>query len=638
MSQQERLSRRKFLRRTVLAGGAVLYVYANGHFRISMAATGAGPVVYKMRVLHTNDHHARIEPANVTLQSTPTTITRNFGGVARRKTLIDQLRAGAAPDENVFLLDAGDIFQGTLYFNLYNGVADKSFYNQLNYDAVAIGNHEFDRGQATLRDFINGIAAQTPPNPPINFPMVSANITVDASAPLAAALAPTDVAVAGKLGKRLIITRGGKNIGIFGLTPPDTGILSNAGTGVTFGTDVVAVAQAQIDALKTAGADYVVGLTHVGYPVDQQIAAGTKNLNFIVGGHSHTPLLPTVNPPSPVGVATQGAYPTLVNDLDGKPVVITTDWEWAKWLGDITLGFDVDGVISVISGVIRPVWADGLGATPRALLPGEQPEITPNATFQTELTTVWKPGVDALSTQIIGKAAVVLDGERQNVRNRETNLGNLIADACLAKVKTGGAQICILNGGGVRASIPAGNVTVGGVLTVLPFGNTIAALTLTGAQVITALENGVSQVNLANPSSSAGRFPQVAGLRFKWTPNRPVGSRVISVEIQTSTATDAAGILSADAFTPINPTATYRLVTNNFMQTGGDGYSVFLQGTSSVDTGFIMADEVQNYITANSGANGVNPAIEGRIQIAHLRFFPWMPHNPLTPVPATRGN
>jgi len=629
----------------------VLTVFASGHYKIAL---GQGPVVYRLRILHTNDHHARIEPANVTLQSAPTTITRNFGGVARRKALIDGLRA--TPDaDDLLLLDAGDIFQGTLYFNLYSGAADKAFYNALNYDAVAVGNHEFDKGQAALRDFINGAAGTTFPNPAITFPMVSANITVDAAAPLAAALAPTDVAVAGKLGKRLIINKGGptsRPIGIFGLTPPDTGILSNAGAGVTFGTDVVAIAQAQVDALKAAGAQHIIGLTHVGYPVDQQIANGVTGIDLIVGGHSHTPLLPTVSPPSPVGVATQGPYPTIVNVAGRNSTVIVTDWEWGKWLGDITLGFDATGVVSVISGVIRPVWADGLGTPPRALLTGEGPEIAPDAGFQSQITTVWKPGVDALANQVIGQTSVFLDGERATIRNRETNLGNLICDAMLDKTKPAGGQLVITNGGGIRASIagPTGGnatepVTVGEVLTVLPFGNTLSLLTLTGAQVIAALENGVSQVNLANPSSSAGRFPQVAGLRFIWNPSQPAGSRIVRVLVQSATEVGATGADATDAFVPINLTATYRVVTNNFMLTGGDGYSVFAQGTNPVDAGFVLADVVQDYITAKSP---VSIATEGRITQTRW-WLPWVTRDmpqlgtpPIAPTPTTtpvyRGN
>lgn len=628
MSTGSKISRRAFFRRTLAAGGVTLLVYANGRYRITFA--NAGAVVYKMRILHTNDHHARIEPANVTLQSSPS-VTRNFGGVARRKTLLDDLIAAAAPDENVFLLDAGDIFQGTLYFNLYNGAADKSFYNQIGYDAVAVGNHEFDKGQTVLRDFLLGKVTDPYPNPAANFPMVSANIVVDPTAELAAALAPTDIAVPGKLGKRLIITRGGKKVGIFGLTPTDTGILSNPGAGVTFAQNIIPIAQAQVDALKGDGADYIIGLTHVGYDVDQQLAAGVRGINVIVGGHSHTPLLPDVNPPSPVGVTSQGPYPTIVKDPDNKDVIITTDWEWGKWLGDITVGFDENGVVSVISGVIHPVWAEVVPPS-RTLLPGEEAPITPNATFQTEIDTIWKPGVTDLEKTEIGTTSVFLDGERPNVRNFETNLGDLIADALLEKTKSAGASIAITNGGGIRASIPGPTapaatdpVTVGEVLTVLPFGNTIALVTLTGAQIIEALENGVSQVNLTTPSSSAGRFPQVAGLRFVWDPLRPVGGRIVQVWVQETTSAGQSGN-AINAYVPINLTATYRVATNNFMLTGGDGYSVFTEGTGQIDTGFIMADEVSNYITANSP---VDPATEGRITRVSA-YYPFVAYQSTT--------
>lgn len=620
----QKFSRRTFLRRTVLAGGAALYVYANGHYRITL---GAGPVVYKIRILHTNDHHARIEPANITLRSTPTpAVTRNFGGVARRKTLIDQLRAeSAAANEDTLLIDAGDIFQGTLYFNVFSGQADLFFYNAMGYEAMAIGNHEFDKGQQPLVDFINGA----------NFPILSANVIADPSSVLGAVKSPTDIAdgVARRWGKRVIINKGNpagaEKIGLFGLTPPDTGLLSNAGPGVTFDPNLVAIAQAQVDALKAAGATRIIGLTHVGYAVDQQLAAQVRGINVIVGGHSHTPLLPATNPPSPVGVASQGPYPTLVKDPDGKDVIVVTDWEWAKWFGDITVGFDADGLVSVVSGVIRPVWADGLGTPPRALLPGEQPEIAPNPVFVTKINTDYKPAIDALQNQVIGSAAVPLDGERPNVRTRETNLGNLIADVMLKRTSTDGGKIAIMNGGGIRTSIKAGAVTVGNVLEVLPFGNTIALVDITGAQVITALENGVSQVTLSNPSGSAGRFPQVAGVRFQWTPNRPPGSRILNVWTP--------GVRNnIPGYYPIDPAATYRVVTNNFMLTGGDGYSVFTQGKNGVDTGYILADEVQNYIAANSP---VNATVEGRIIVSFLTFFTWISHNeppaifPVTPTP-----
>jgi 5'-nucleotidase len=248
-------------------------------------------------------------------------------------------------------------------------------------------------------------------------------------------------------------------------------------------------------------------------------------------------------------------------------------------------------------------------------------------TIQNIIDTKYKPAVVALGAKVIGQTAVRLVGDRPVVRNFETNLGNLIADALIERTKTSGTTLAITNGGGIRASIngpvaPATTdpVTVGEVLTVLPFGNTIALVTLTGAQVIQALENGVSQVNLITPSDSAGRFPQVAGLKFAWDPLRLAGNRVVWVMVKAPPPTTGSLEANADTYVPISPTATYRVATNNFMLTGGDGYSVFTQGTNKVDTGLVMADEVQTYITANSPVNRAN---EGRITRVQA-YYPFM--------------
>ncbi len=602
----EKISRRNFLKRSVAIGaGAVLMIYANGTYRMVLSS---GTPAYSLRILHTNDHHSRIEPVQVTIRSSPSpAITRNFGGVSRRKALIDSIRT-ANPTQNILLLDAGDIFQGTLYFNQYNGQADLFFYNGMGYDAVAVGNHEFDRGQAPLRDFIQGA----------NFPMLSANITVEPTATLAPVwVGNTTTAANGQLGPRTIVTRGGESIGIFGLTTPDTAILSSPGAGVTFDSNLATIAQAQVDALRTAGANKIIALTHLGYPVDQQLAAQVRGINVIIGGHTHTPLLPTTNPPSPVGIASAGPYPTTVQDPDGKNVVIVTDWEWGKWLGDITVDFDASHNIIAVTGVISPVWANGLGT--RELLPGEQPEITPDAAFETQINDVYKPPLDVLRNTVIGSASVELDGARNNVRSRETNLGNLICDALLDKTRPDGGQVVIMNGGGIRASIPSGDVTVGEVLEVLPFGNTIARVDITGAQLKTALENGVSQVE-----SAAGRFPQIAGMRFTWARNLPAGRRVQKIEIATE-----------GGFVPVDPAATYRVITNNFMLTGGDGYSVFTQGTNGLDTGFILADVVMDYIEANTP---VSPTVEGRITAVNLVWQPMIfaSGQPAAQAPVTR--
>ena len=186
------LSRRGFLKGAVALGaGAVLYRYAGGGWKIVTAAPGTE--TRQLRLVHTNDHHSRIEPApNVTIaRVNNVNVTRNLGGVARRKTLFDAVRAdvtwttfAGSIDDRLFL-DAGDVFQGTLYFNQYNGKADRFFYNRLGYATTAIGNHEFDKGDQVLADYISGAPiAGGNPLEPTAFPLVASNMTAVAPSPL----------------------------------------------------------------------------------------------------------------------------------------------------------------------------------------------------------------------------------------------------------------------------------------------------------------------------------------------------------------------------------------------------------------------------------------------------------------------
>lgn len=556
----EKISRRRFLKGTVALGaGALLAIYSDGSFRLALAQENPA---FRIRILHTNDHHARIEP--VFSGNNPV-----HGGVSRRKALIDKIRRETAMP--TLLVDAGDVFQGTLYFNQYNGMADLEFYNVMGYEAMAVGNHEFDKGPQALVDFITRA----------KFPVLSANIAVAASNPLAGLIKP-----------RTIIEKDGRKIGIFSLTPEDTGVLSNAGPGITF-TSAIEAARQQVAALKAEGAFTIIALTHVGIDVDRRIAREVGGMSMIIGGHSHTPMAPMNNVRTP-------PYPELIAGPDGKPVVVVTDWEWGRWLGDITVAFNAAGTVIDLQG------------NPTEVLPS----LPADQGFENRIA-VFKGPIEQLRARVVGSAAVDLDGSRTNIRSRETNLGNLVADAMLAKARSAGATLAITNGGGIRASIPAGPVTVGQILEVLPFGNTLALVTLTGAQVIEALNNGVSQVE-----SGAGRFPQIAGFRFTYDPSLPAASRVTSVTVGGA---------------PIDQNASYVVVTNNFMLTGGDGYSVFTRGRNQVDTGFILADVVEEYIAANSP---VNPAVDGRIAVGAAPAPPAAPAQPAPaqPVPATLPN
>lgn len=628
-----KLSRRGFLKGTVALGaGIVLYRYAGG-FRITNAQ--AGPEVRQLRLVHTNDHHSRIEPAQaVTISSGGQTARRNLGGVARRKTLFDQIAAGQFYDpptppvvRDTIFLDAGDVFQGTLYFNQFLGQADLWFYNQLGYSAVAIGNHEFDRGDQVLADFIAGTA----------FPVLSANMTAVDPSPLAPLYA--EVPGPGQWGKRIIVDLpNGTKVGIFGLTTVETENISSPSDAVSFDGEYVTIANEQAAALRTAGADIVIALTHIGYDADRNLAEQASDIDIIVGGHSHTPLLPESQADEPVGATPVDVYPKIING-----VVVVQDWEWGKWVGDIIVGFDADGNVTEVRGAtIRPVWADGLDG--RDLLPGEGAEIEPDPTFQDQIDTAYKPQIEALSNQIIG--ATTVDLSNTLVRSRETALGNFLADAIRAKVASFGNPenlpvVCILNGGGIRASIPPGAITVGKVLEVQPFGNTIAQVDVTGAQLKAALENGVSALQPGaaldasrNPVST-GRFPNVSGLRYTVNPNgqaaqpplaetsshpevpaRP-GNRILSVEV-----------LEGDEYVPLDPDKKYRVATLSFIVNGGDGYSVFTPagdladpsvggGENQLDSGMIDADVTIEYIQAQPN-NTISPEVEDRITVQYL--------------------
>lgn len=512
-----------------------------------VAPAGAQEQPFVLRILHTNDHHARLEPVEVTDRG-------ELGGIARRKTLVEQLRAdSAARGEGVLLLDAGDVFQGTLYFNQYLGQADLFFYNALGYNALAIGNHEFDRGPQPLADFIAGAT----------FPVLSTNITVADGAPLS-----------GKIPPWVTLEVNGERVGIFGLTPPDTAILSSPGEGITF-SDPVAAAQQAVNELTNQGINKIVGLTHVGITVDQQIARSVNGIDIIVGGHSHTPL---GNQPGAML-----PYPIEITASDGGRTLVVTNWEWGKYLGDIRLTFDGNGVVTGWEGQPHPVDAS----------------IAPDPEVAAKLAEYAGP-IEQLRQSVLGQTTRVLDGDRVRVRSQETNLANLIADAMLNRMRADGGQVALQNGGGIRASIPAGNVTVAQVLEVLPFGNTIARVDLTGAQLRAALEHGLSEVE-----AGAGRFPQVAGMRYTWDPTAAVGARVVEVLVADG----------SDTWQPLDEQATYRVVTNDFLLRGGDGYQVFTEGQNPLDTGIILADAVMEYMTAHTPLNGMT---DERIDVAEV--------------------
>ncbi|TNC52049.1 multifunctional 2',3'-cyclic-nucleotide 2'-phosphodiesterase/5'-nucleotidase/3'-nucleotidase [Rubellimicrobium rubrum] len=519
--------------------------------RLWLSTAGAALVAtqacadFTLTILHTNDFHDRFEPINATdsaCDEEQAAANECFGGIARLITAVSEARGRA---ENSILLDAGDQFQGSLLYTQYKGDMSAEFMPQLGYQAMAVGNHEFDDGPAVLGEFIDAVG----------LPVLSANI--DPS---------QEPALAGKIAKSTVIEVGGERIGVVGLTTVETPEIASPGPNVNFLP--YDAAQQEIDDLTEQGINKIVLLSHAGYVEDQALAQSLTGVDVIVGGHSHTLLSNTEE-----GAA--GPYPTMVNDV---PIVQARSY--GKYLGELTVTFDDQG--SVISAEGDPILLDA--------------SIAEDEAAKARVAELGAP-LEELRARVVAETSDAVDGERESCRAVECEMGNLVAEAMLARVADQGVTIAIANGGGLRASIDAGPVTMGEVLTVLPFQNTLSTFQTDGQTIIEALENGASQIE-----EQGGRFAQVAGLRYTIDPSQPAGSRVSDVQ----------ALLGGDAWAPIDPAATYGVVTNNYVRTGGDGYAMFVDAEDAYDFGPDLADVTAEYLAANQP---YTPFVDGRITV-----------------------
>lgn len=472
-------------------------------------------------LLHTNDVHGHLE------------------NMPRLSTAITRIRESSAKD-SVMLLDAGDVFSTSVYFRLYQEQASLWFMNYLGYDAMCLGNHEFDDGLDTLARFVTGA----------KFHVVSSNIQF-----------PPENMTGNSVAPWVITEKDGVRYGILGLTTERTAELSSLPANVKI-SDPVSAARRAVNDLKSNNIDRIIAITHLGWDEDLKLAREVGDIDIIIGGHTYT--LPAV-------------YPKVI-DEDGSPTLIAQAGEDAKYLGHLRVSFDGAGVIQDWTG--------------SKLVPLD--EAIPGDIACTAKLAEYRMPVAKMLATVIATTLADLDGDRATVRSRETNLGNLVADSMLRKASQTGAVIAIMNAGGIRASIAKGDVTLEQIMAVLPFDNYLVVTNLTGEQITAALENGVSQVE-----EEQGRFPQVAGLRYVWDSAAKPGSRIISVEIG-----------KAGRYESINPAATYRVATNNFVHQGGDGYTMFPQGNDPMILGYTDYEMLAEYITANSP---VNPQVQGRI-------------------------
>ncbi|MBV7504139.1 5'-nucleotidase C-terminal domain-containing protein [Bacillus sp. sid0103] len=515
-------------------------------FNIDVLA-GQADKKFTLNLMHTNDTHA------------------NLDNVAKKMTAIKSVRA-TKPD--ALLLDAGDVFSGTLYFNEYKGLADLEFMELAGYDAMTFGNHEFDLGTETLANFVKAA----------DFPFVSANVNFAKDANLQSRFhndVTTASPVGGEIYNGIIKVVNGEKIGIFGLTTAETETISSPGAGVAF-ENYIEEAQKSVDALKAQGVNKIIALTHIGFDDslvwdnDQQLAAAVEGIDVIVGGHSHTKL-----------------DAPFFDTTGDEPTAIVSANEYNKYLGTVDVTFDASGKVIVpeTTGKLLDI------AT-----------FTEDAAVANILNTKYKPAIDAKKATVVGTAAVPLVGGNPPARVGETNLGNFVADGMLAKAKTinPNTLIALQNGGGVRVTLPAGNITLANVFTVLPFGNALGIMDLKGDEIKTALEYSVKDAPAA-----FGGFLQVSGLKFTYDSTKPVGSKVQTIEVKSQDG----------SYTALDLTKNYFVATNIFTAKGGDGYTMFAKAYAEgrvSEPGFVDWEMFRDYIEAQPNKT-VNPQVEGRI-------------------------
>lgn len=451
------------------------------------------------------------------------------GGFARLAAIARAEKAGGVP---VFYAHAGDMYSPSLMSGFDQGAHTVELLNVVPPDVFVPGNHEFDFGKEVY-------AKRRAESKSL---YMAANLRAEDGSPLP-----------GHEDRR-IFEMGPIKLGVFGVALANTPLMSSA-SGFKFSDEMEAV-RAQSKALREAGADIIVAVTHTDFTRDLEIAR-SRLVDVLLTGHDHD----------------------LRISYDNRVAMVESGEE-----GEYVTAIDMYCIIAEKDGKRSVTWRPAFRPIDSAL-------VTPDP----EALAIVKKYEAELSKELdvpLGTTATPLDSRSATVRSQEAAIGNLIADAM--RLATG-ADIAITNGGGIRANkqYPAGaTLTRRDILSELPFGNSTVLVEITGKDVKDALENGVSQVD-----NRAGRFPQVSGLKFTFDPKAPVGSRVLAIEIDGK---------------PLDPAAKLKVASNDFMFTGGDGYAALGRGKTLIGKtdGTLMANVVMVHVRK---LGEVKAQIEGRI-------------------------
>lgn len=471
----------------------------------------------KITVIHTNDTHSRLIGTNTEI------------GFAKIATLIKEAKEA---NPNTLVLDAGDTLHGMPIVNISKGENAIKVLEAAGYDYMTLGNHDFNYGKERLFELRDMSQVG----------MLSANIVDENGEYIFTPYVIEEV--------------GDVKVGIYGLSTPDTVILTNPNNvvGLVF-KDPIEVSKEMVEELEDK-TDVIIALAHLGLDesstlTSKALAQEVEGIDLIIDGHSHSML--------------EGGQ------LENNTLIVQT-----KNYGQ-NLGY-VD--IEILEGEVT-------GITARLLAAADTADVVPDTDLQKIIEDIEAANAEVFN-EVIATTGVYLDGVRENVRTKETNLGNLSADAARAAT---GADIAFVNGGGIREDIPVGDITKGKIAAIFPFGNTIEVKKITGADLKAMLEWSVSDYPAAK-----GAFLQVSGLEFTFDPAKEIGSKVVEI------------LVGGEAF---DEAKEYTVAINDFMSTGGDGYAMLADYDVLAIYG-TYEEIIIDYLVANGTAGS---EVSGRIKV-----------------------
>jgi 5'-nucleotidase / UDP-sugar diphosphatase len=569
-----------------------------------------------VNLLHINDHHSNVAPAriNADLGTGGGRLRYDGGGFPAISAKMKELEASLP---NVVKVHAGDAITGTLFYSLFKGEADAALMNEVCFDIFQVGNHEFDDSDEQLKQFLDWINAGD-----CGTVTLGANVVPEVGTPLALT-SPTDY-----IEPYVVKQFGTEQVGFVGINIAQKTRVSSQPLPTTQFLDEVETAQRYVDELDAMGVDNIVLVTHYTYENDLALAAQVTGVDAIIGGDSHTLLGDGFGPFSGPGT---GPYPTQVVNADGDPVCVVQAWQYARVLGEFELSFDqgrnvgcggtphllVSNFVRQVPGsspaVFEPIPADELAAVQAIVDAAPSVSlVVPNAASQAILES-FSGQVDILNQQVIASAGEPLCSRRVPDRPRsgicdpgtvaasgatqETNGGfiqQIVTDAFLARAFR--ADIALQNAGGVRVDFPTGNITLGDAYRLLPFSNTLVEMEMTGAEIAQVLEEAVA--NYQDNGGSDGSYPYGSAIRWDVDESAAAGSRFSNIEVRADDGT----------WGPIDPAATYVVVTNSFLSTGQDGWTTFGTVTAdgrTVDTFINYAQGFIDWVEQDLGGGAV---------------------------------